>query len=143
VRVVSQKQKLKRCDSTKVKVYQEAGYDMRKLQNVTWHLEVSGGDQRVEELLRLIEKDFEGKDHLLVPSNLTEMITQDTELIITAKALTRNGDFTEDHETLVIEAQPFTQLGGFSPSYYILAEQGLSFDFKKLFPKCPSEEHQE
>ena len=69
---------------------------------------------------------------------MTSSLPIGTSLKFTGYADSKEGITVSDEETVTISFEPHPDLSGYQPSYYIVADEGLSFNLRKEFPQCPN-----
>ena len=90
--------------------------------------------KEIADMLKTLHDTSNGIDNFVVYSNLTAILDVGAQIKVTGYAASKKGFIIKDNTTVTIEHGPYPELEGFESSYYIIAEEGLTFNLHTEYP---------
>ena len=115
---------------------------MTGLKNVTWKIEVLNMTltQEITDRLTVLQETYKDIDNFVILSDFTAILEVGAQIKVTGYAASKEGFIVSDNAAVTIAYGPHPELAGFSSSYYIIAEEGLTFNLYTEYPQCPNSE---
>ena len=109
---------------------------MTGLKNVTWKIEVLNMTltREITNTLAKLQENYKDIDNFVILSDLTAILDVGAQIKVTGYAASKEGFIVSDNASVTIAYGPHPELAGFAPSYYIIAEEGLTFNLHTEYP---------